>query len=203
MKDLPARFTAPLDVPRSPGARLIEAFSPKLERRVQFFDHRSFEQWVCLEADPSVVALCERPTRVGPNADDRVVDFWVRRADAQELILVASTAADHGPARVGALPMRRVTPADLAAAGTWIDNWQRMLPVINVTRQLLPKGLFKSIVNCVHEAVALARVEHELSTGDPVIVRGAIFDLLRTGRLLAPSLRVDMLSMHTLLRPAS
>jgi hypothetical protein len=32
MKDLPARFTAPLDVPRSPGARLIEAFS--VEERI-------------------------------------------------------------------------------------------------------------------------------------------------------------------------
>jgi hypothetical protein len=203
MKDLPARFTAPLDVPRAPGARLIEAFSPKLERRVQFFDHRSFEQWVCLEADPSVLALCERPTRVGPNAADRVVDFWVRRADSQELILVASTAADHGPARVGALPMRRVTPADLAAAGTWIDNWQRMLPVVNASRRLLPKHLFKSILTRVHETVTVARVEHELSTGDPAIVRAAIFELLRTGSLLAPSLHVDMLSIHTLLHPAS
>ena len=94
--------------------------------------------------------------------------------------------------------MRTVTSADLAAARTRIDNWQRMLPVINVTRKQLPKRLFDSILRRVHETVSLARMEHELSTGDPAIVRGTLFDLLRTGRLLAPSLRVDTLSRRQL-----
>ena len=46
------RFGSPVDVPRPRGARLLEAFSPKLGRRVRLFDHAAFEQWIQLEADP-------------------------------------------------------------------------------------------------------------------------------------------------------
>ena len=203
MKDLAPRFAVPLEVPRSRGARLLEAYSPKLERRVQFFDHRSFEQWLRLEADPRVIALCERPTRVGPKTNDRIVDFWVRRADTQELIVVQTTSSDTLPARVAGLPLHTVRLGDLAAASAWTNNWQRMLPVINVTRALIPSKLLGSRLDYVREPIALARVEHELAVGDPAIVRGAIFELLRTGRLLAPSLHVEALSLHTLLHPTA
>jgi len=203
MKDLAPRFAVPLEVPRSRGARLLEAYSPKLERRVQFFDHRSFEQWLRLEADPRVIALCERPTRVGPKTNDRIVDFWVRRADTQELIVVQTTSSDTLPARVAGLPLHTLRLSDLAAASVWTNNWQRMLPVINVTRALIPSKLLGSMLDYVREPIALARVEHELAVGDPAIVRGAIFELLRTGRLLAPSLHVEALSVHTLLHPTT
>jgi len=39
--------------------------------------------------------------------------------------------------------------------------------------------------------------------GDPPIVRGAVFELLRTGQLRAPSLQTETLSLHTLLEPAA
>jgi hypothetical protein len=78
-----------------------------------------------------------------------------------------------------------------------------MLPVINVTRALIPSKLLGSMLDYVREPIALARVEHELAVGDPAIVRGAIFELLRTGRLLAPSLHVEALSVHTLLHPTT
>jgi hypothetical protein len=68
---------------------------------------------------------------------------------------------------------------------------------------VIPTGLIKAVLNHVREPLTLAQVEHDLSKGDPAIVRGAIFELLRTGNLLAPSLHVDALSMHTLLHPAS
>jgi len=45
---------------------------------------------------------------------------------------------------------------------------------------------------------ALSRIEHELSVGDPSLVRAAVFDLLRTGQLRAPSLHTQALSPHTL-----
>jgi hypothetical protein len=170
---------------------------------VQFFDHRSFEQWLRLEADPRVIALCERPTRVGPKTNDRIVYFWVRRADTQELIVVQTTSSDTLPARVAGLPLHTVRLGDLAAASAWTNNWQRMLPVINVTRALIPSKLLGSMLDYIREPIALARVEHELAVGDPAIVRGAIFELLRTGRLLAPSLHVEALSVHTLLHPTT
>jgi hypothetical protein len=123
--------------------------------------------------------------------------------DREELLLLEGRDSTVPvPERVYELVLRVVTPADLAAQSVWIANWQRMLPVINVTRTLLPKGLRDSVLHLVREPVALSRVEHELAMGDPSLVRGAVFDLLRTGRLCAPGLRTHALSLHTLLEPA-
>ena len=38
MNDSAPRFATPMDAPRPRGARLLEAFSPKLGRRVRVFD---------------------------------------------------------------------------------------------------------------------------------------------------------------------
>jgi hypothetical protein len=101
MTDLSTGFTAPLDVPRSRGARRIEAFSPKLERRVQFFDHATFTQWIRLESDPTVLSLCERPRRMGTDPHARVIDFWVRHADDEELVVLEPEHSYKLPPRVG------------------------------------------------------------------------------------------------------
>ena len=85
---------------------------------------------------------------------------------------------------------------------TGVSNWQRLIPVINATRGLAAKSLVKSVLSLVRKPLALSLIEHELSLGDPAIVRGAIFELLRTGQLVAPSLHTQPLSMHTTVEPA-
>ena len=129
MKGFTPRFAAPLDAPRPRGARLLEAFSPKLGRRVRLFDHACFEQWIRLEADPSVLWLCERPARLGAARDARHIDFWVQRCDGEQLLLV-DRAAEPTPETVIGLPVHRIAAAELAAAAMWVSNWQRMLPVV-------------------------------------------------------------------------
>jgi hypothetical protein len=44
-------------------------------------------------------------------------------------------------------------------------------------------------------------VERELTKMQQMLVRTAVFDLLRTGGLAAPSLHTQKLSLHTLLEP--
>jgi hypothetical protein len=181
---------------------LLQAFSPKLCRRVRLFDHASSDLWITLEADPEVLTFCERPARLGSGSTAQLLDFWVQRRDREELLILERSDAsvlEH----VGGLATRAVTAADLAAQGVWITNWQLMLPVINATRGLVPKGLADSVLRLVHEPMALSRVEHELAIGDSSLARGAVFELLRTGLLSAPTLRTHALSMHTLLEPAS
>ena len=93
-KDSSPRYAAALDVARPRGSRLLEAFSLKVNRRVRLFDHARFDQWVRLEADPQVLSLCERPARIGPAPDARLIDFWVRRRDGEQLLLMR-----HRPAQ--------------------------------------------------------------------------------------------------------
>ena len=199
MKD----FTAPLETARPRGSRLLEAFSPKLGRRVRLFDHRSFRQWLRLEADPAVVAFCERPARLRPQPDARLVDFWVRLRDGEAMLLLEPAPQEAVPSQIEGVDIRIVPAAELAAAGIWIGNWQRMLPVVTATRSLVPRTLTKAVLKRIQEPTPLASVERELSHGDPSLVRGAVYDLLRTGRIAAVSLHAQPLTLHTVLEPVA
>jgi hypothetical protein len=203
MTDSSARFSVPISAPRPRGARLLTAFSPTLERAVRAFDHHGLWQWVRLETDPQVTSFCEHPVRLGKADDARLIDFWVQRGDAEELLVLdRDCVTDKIPESLDGIALRLVPAAELAAAGTWITNWLRMLPVITATRGLVPKSLLRAATNLVREPVALSLLEHELAVGDPSLVRGAIFELLRAGRLLAPSLHGQALSLHTTIEPA-
>ena len=45
----------------------------------------------------------------------------------------------------------------------------------------------------------LSRIEHEHAAGDPMLARGAVFDLLRTAALAAPSLHTKRLSLGSVI----
>jgi hypothetical protein len=123
MKDLGVRFSTPIDAARPRGPRLIEAYSPKLGRRVQLFDHGAFAVWIGLEAAPSVISLCERPARMGSTAADPLIDFWVRVTDGEVFLVVTQDdATDDLPARVDGIKLCRVAAADRAAANVWTGS---------------------------------------------------------------------------------
>jgi hypothetical protein len=192
-----------MSTPRPRGARLLTAFSPKLGRTVRAFDHAGFDQWIRLEADPGVNTFCEQPRRVGSGDEGPLIDFWVaRRSNEEMLFLERGQVSAKLPSSVQEITLRLVPAAEQAAAAVWVSNWQRLIPVINATRGLAPKTLVKSVLSLVHKPLALSLIEHELSVGDPAIVRGAIFELLRTGQLVAPSLHTQPLSMRTTVEPA-
>lgn len=203
MKDFRARFHGPVETARPRGARLIEGYSAKLQRRVRLFDHSSFAQWIRLEADPAVITFCERPARIGPQRDARLVDFWVHSLDGEAMLLLESQRSEGASSQLDDIAVRTIGAAELAAAGIWISNWSCMLPVINTTRTLLPGALLRSVLDHVCSPVPLGRLEHELSLGDPTLARGAIFEHLRRGRIRAPSLRTQPIGPHTVLEPAS
>lgn len=203
MKESSPRFVTPMNTPRPRGSRLLTAFSPKLGRTVRAFDHAAFEQWVRLEVDPGVTAFCELPCRVGANDDGRLIDYWVARHGQQEMLVVErGQGFAMLPQSVQDISLRLVPAAEQAAAALWVSNWMRMIPVINTTRDVQPKSIIKSVLNLVRQPLALSLVEHELAVGDPAVVRGTIFELLRTGQLMAPSLHTQALSLHTLVEPA-
>ena len=135
--------------------------------------------------------------------DARLIDFWVRRVNREELLVV-----DRGrlptdlPELIDGVSLKIVPSGELAAAATWTTNWLRIIPVINATRSLASKNLTRSVLNLIRSPLALSRVEHELSPGEPSLVRGTIFELLRQGRLSAPSLHTQRLTLNTVVEPA-
>lgn len=97
-----------------------------------------------------------------------------------------------------AIDVRIISPADLAASRTWIDNWKRMLPCLVVTRGLLQQSLLDAVEHFVASPKALSVIEREFSGGDPILARAAVFALLYAGRITSAELRVNALSAATL-----
>ena len=71
----------------------------------------------------------------------------------------------------GAIDVRIISPADLAASRTWIDNWKRMMPCLVVTRGLLGESLLDAVEHFVASPKALSVIEREFSGGDPILAR--------------------------------
>ncbi|MGF6778654.1 hypothetical protein [Paraburkholderia sp. GAS334] len=194
----------PVALARPRGAHRFEAFSPKLARRLTFYRRALLEQWLLLEADPAVITFCERPGYVHVDGQQRLADFLVRYVDRQEeLVILDDLRADDHTAKFhrdldgAALSVRRVSAADLAAARVWIDNWQRMLPCVVANRGLVSPSLPRAIERFLTHPRKLLAIEREFSTGDPVLVRTAVFGMLHAGQLRAPDLHTQALSLLT------
>ncbi len=197
-----ARFRCAVSAARPRGQRLIEAYSPKLGRRVQCFGEAVYRQWIRLEADPSVELLCERPAFLQLANERRLADFWVRQG-ASELFLILGDPCPQSTVDLDetALPVQCVTPAELAAARIWIANWERMLPVMTASRGLVSPSLQQALLKLISKPVPLARIEQECAVGDPTAVRAALFGLLHQGALQAPLLKTEILSYSTCFEP--
>jgi len=204
----PLRFNRALEVSRPRGAHRIEAFSPKLGRRLTLFSHAAFRLWLCIESDPSILVFCERHGFAQLGEKWRLADFWVRYADHEELVV--RMEAEDPDAQGGActqdcidsqLKIRMMSAAELAAAHIWTSNWERMLPCIVSTRRVCSKNLLDEIARFVSQPKQLSTIEWEFSAGDPSLARGAVFTLLHAGRLGAPQLRTEALSWLTVFVP--
>ena len=193
----------PLAIARPRGARMIEARSPKLGRLVQHYDQASFQQWVRLEADPGVSTFCERPARIGSDPNSQLISYWVSRKQTQEFVMLVTgqMPTDLPDVHDGA-PLHVIAAPELVAASIWIDNWQRMLPVINCCSGLLTPALKQSVLALANFPIPLLSMEGALAKTQPMLLRAAVFELLRIGALLAPSLHTQRLSLHTILEPA-
>src|SRR6202521_979614 len=186
------RFNKPIECARPRGAHRLEAFSPKLGRRLSLYSRATFELWLCHETDPAVKVFCERPGLVQLGEKQRLAEFWVRYADREEIVVLGEPeGADTdslSPQRLidSELKCRIVRRADLAATRMWVANWERMLPCVVANRRLLSRALLDAIVRFVTDPVQLSTIEREFSTGDLVPVRTAVLTLLHGGRLRAP-----------------
>ncbi|WP_241021512.1 hypothetical protein [Burkholderia sp. Ac-20353] len=154
------------------------------------------------EADPAVTAFCERPGFIQSEGKRYLADFWVRYFDRHELVILFDLASEPSAKpdallEHAGLTVRAVQSSEIAASRTWIANWKRMLSSLITTRGLIPPSLSSAIERFVARPHRLLSIEREFTTGDPVLVRAAVFGLLHAGRVRAPELRTHELSLLT------
>ena len=196
------RSFEPLALPRPRGAHRYDVFSPKLGRRLTLYRRSAFEASLMLEADPAIKNFCERPGFVAIHGQRRLVDFWARSDDRECLVLLEATLANGLPQSCtdfdpDAFDIRHIDIADRAAARVWTENWQRILPVMVAARGLVKPSLPGEIERYVASPQSLMAIEREFSTGDPSLVRAAVFELLHRGRIQALELHTESLSFMT------
>lgn len=80
-------FTKPLTMPRGThyGSNYWEVYSSKMKRKASFFSDLEYANFLTLEMNPDIVAMCEQPLEISVNIDDTikksVFDFWVKYKD--------------------------------------------------------------------------------------------------------------------------
>jgi hypothetical protein len=193
-------YEKPIEISRRPWQRRIEVYSPKLKRRLTLFSWAAHDAWLLLEADPAVKVFCERPAYVEGVAG-RLIDFWVSRGRHAQFWVAACRVGEDGASKVGArsrvaVPRR----ADLMALGRRIRNWSQILPYRVSFARYPNDRLQKDIVNRLEKPHRLERLEAAFHPLDVATVRAALFELLATGKIIAPDLDSSPLGLTTIFR---
>ncbi len=185
-------FEQPIYPKVGPSGHRFESFSPKLNRRVVFFDRWNVDQWVLLEADREVTRFCERPCRLQPKISQRLVDFWVKTHTGAYGLLIQTaqeTPSDADKTKDAPIEeIRTVAITDLTACGQRIQNWRLILPYLIANRTLITQEWTDPVMDLLHKPQTLGSVEHHFRGRDIVLIRAALFKLLHQGHLVSEDL---------------
>lgn len=83
-------FDKPLSMPRGShfGSNYWETYSSKMQRKACFFSNLEYENFLLLEINPKVKAICEQPLAIEVIIDGKckksVFDMWVKYSDDTE-----------------------------------------------------------------------------------------------------------------------
>lgn len=135
-----ARFLKAADNSRPYKSHRYDVFGLKIDRNVTLFGQAPLNAWIRLEADPAVISYCERPLIVPDTKPKRIVDFWVRFRDREELWILSrhsELGANIEPhdaipafatwATSNRMAVQFVKPIDLVEQTTYLDNWGRII----------------------------------------------------------------------------
>ena len=134
-------FHSAISSARPRGVHVIEAYSPKLGRRLQCFGEHAFGQWIRLEADPSIQPFCGRLAYLNFAAGKRLMHFSVRRDDRQMLMIVDAK-----------LTVLTIPPAELADVRTAVASRERRTGSTRIC-STRPTGVGTAAVCTTHESL--------------------------------------------------
>lgn len=121
---------------------------------------------------------------------------------AQFVLMMKDEANNALPAMVLGLPLNQSLLAEHVAQEVWLLHWQRIVRMINAASSSLSTPLIRQVQRRISAPITLADIERGLTGVDIPMVRGAVFELLRTGRIRSPQLHRQTLSHLTVFEPA-
>lgn len=192
-----------------------DVFGVKIERGLFLYGDLTLSGFIALESDPDVLAYCERPIVIDEMKPKRVVDFWVQRADEEELWFLlrpselkwtqrefAPTRAFHAWAESRNLSIQLKTPERLGAGNLHLRNWAEIIRYLTANLRYIDAALFRRVSEYCREASSIGEIQAAFPKDDPILVRTAILRLLHKGTLIGTDLGKIHLGPDSVVRPA-
>lgn len=189
-------YSEPISARRPYKSFRFDVFSLKAGRRMTLYGKPALSQFIELEADFEVDAICERPLRIPDLKPVRLVDFWARLGGRDHYYLLLSSAATGQAAKQrpamedfrkwvrGENAVLHEVPLDLFdERRIHHANWATILQHLVAHRGQVTSALLERLAAELPSSFTLAQVESELADLDAMLVRAAIFTLLAKGSL--------------------
>lgn len=189
------RFPKAADNARPYNSHRYDVFGPKIRRTLALYGRDRLDVWTLLEADPNVDAYCERPIVIADMRPKRVIDFWVRRNNREELWFLLRPDDCSTPEETAWLPSAFRTwaasqdlhlapfdPVSLSDRKIFLDNWGHVIRYLAVNGKLVRAALVDQVYEATDRPRTLHGLEACFSSDDPILVRTAAFSLLHCGK---------------------
>jgi hypothetical protein len=186
-----------------------ESFSLKAGSRVvRLYSDLAYDHWVLLEADPTVVSLCEEPIRIQMPVGDKwvgsILDMWYATRDGEEYFCEVKYARDIKSAapdsRIGrqlaaqlawakGVGARYCIATDLTVRSRpkFLVNWKSALRYLAQNRavrtEALQEAIREQVVRC-RRGTTIGALASRFPAIDSSVFRTALFREIHAGRLL-------------------
>jgi hypothetical protein len=191
-----ARFLKAADNSRPFKSHRYDIFGLKIDRSLTLFGRTPLNAWILLEADSAVISYCERPLIVLDTKPKRLVDFWVRFRDREELWILlrhSQLGANTEPheampafatwAASNKMAVRFVKPIDPVERKTYLDNWGRIIRELSANRRFVSPAMVERVRECFATPRPVAALTGLFPDEDPALLHTAAFSLVHTGRV--------------------
>jgi hypothetical protein len=208
-------YESPLPARRPYKSFRFDVFSLKAGRRITLYGKAAVSQFIELEADHEVSALCERPLKIPDLKPERNVDFWALRGGRPHYYLLLSKS--------GALDAEKPKPA-MEDFRKWVQgergvlhevvvdvfnerrihhsNWTTILQHLVAHRGQVTSTLLERLAIELPSRFTLAQIESQAPDIDAMLVRAGIFTLLANGSLRCPTIgKQHLYPLTELVRP--
>lgn len=190
------RYIQPISSDRPPAAHRFDVYSPKLKRQLTLFGRGVLDLWTTLEGSPQVRSFCERPLKIPGNGKHRCFDFWVDRADGEELLVLLRESERKGSrakakheamaaldgTRLDGVLIRCLDPEDMTGHEIALANWGRVIRDLSAFERFVPQSLCKALADSIVEPRSIQQLQEEFASHDSTTVRVGIYLLLHRGQ---------------------
>lgn len=190
------RHATPATSQRPRGSYRYDVHSPLLNRHVTVYGKRAYAEWLALELEPGVIAYCERPIIDQSRQPPRVVDYWVKKEtheayrilirdgeeEARDFSNLCSVSKSLGVA------VEFIAPRPFESDLTDQRNRQLMISYLAANSAQVSEEMIAKMLQSARIGFSLGEIERRHSDIEPVLIRTALFLLVRRGELTLPTI---------------